>query len=241
MIEYNVYCDESCHLEHDNHDFMVIGAVYCPKEKVGEINFRLKQIKKDFGLSATQEIKWSKLSKSNYNVVKDMIYKFFDDDDLHFRVIIIDKTKLDFKKHKNQNYSSFYYVAYYEMLKAIISPNYNYNIYLDIKDTNSQTRIDKLKECLEKYINKTYSRKLVKKVQHVKSHEIQIMQLTDLLIGAIAYDYHYKNQTKSKSAIINLLKRLSGYDFRHTTLLREDKFNLLVLEEKNSVFRNLQQ
>ena len=32
MVEYNVYCDESCHLEHDNSNVMVIGAVYCPKK-----------------------------------------------------------------------------------------------------------------------------------------------------------------------------------------------------------------
>jgi len=38
MVEYNVYCDESCHLEHDNSNVMVIGAVYCPKKMVKKIN-----------------------------------------------------------------------------------------------------------------------------------------------------------------------------------------------------------
>ena len=28
---FNVYCDESCHLEHDNIPTMVIGAVWCPQ------------------------------------------------------------------------------------------------------------------------------------------------------------------------------------------------------------------
>jgi len=27
---YNIYCDESCHLEHDGIPTMVIGAVWCP-------------------------------------------------------------------------------------------------------------------------------------------------------------------------------------------------------------------
>ena len=27
---YNVYCDETCHLEHDGINDMVIGAVWCP-------------------------------------------------------------------------------------------------------------------------------------------------------------------------------------------------------------------
>ena len=35
---YNVYCDESCHLEHDHQNVMALGAVWCPLDKVREIN-----------------------------------------------------------------------------------------------------------------------------------------------------------------------------------------------------------
>ena len=30
---YNIYCDESCHLEHDHLGVMALGAVWCPAEK----------------------------------------------------------------------------------------------------------------------------------------------------------------------------------------------------------------
>ena len=43
---YNVYCDETCHLEHDNSNVMVLGAVWCPQSKLKEINERIRQIKK---------------------------------------------------------------------------------------------------------------------------------------------------------------------------------------------------
>lgn len=241
MIEYNVYCDETCHLEHDNHKYMIIGAVYCPKDKVRDINNRLYEIKTNGKLSKFQELKWTKVSNSNRDVVKNIIYKFFDDDDLHFRAIIINKDKLDFKKYNNQDFKSFYYVAYYEMLKVIFEPSSYYNIYLDIKDTNSQQRINILQQCLNNYINKTYCKNLIKKVQHVKSHEVQIMQITDLLIGAIAYDYQYNKKNKTKEEIINIIKNSSGYDFKQTTLLREQKFNLLLFNEgKQYDFKNLQ-
>lgn len=42
---YNVYCDETCHLEHDGINDMVIGAVWCPQNKLREINQRIKEIK----------------------------------------------------------------------------------------------------------------------------------------------------------------------------------------------------
>ncbi len=37
MTEYNLYCDESCHLEHDDSDVMVLGALIIPKDKKQEI------------------------------------------------------------------------------------------------------------------------------------------------------------------------------------------------------------
>ncbi len=36
--EFNIYCDESCHLENDLQKAMVLGAVWCSKDKSYEIN-----------------------------------------------------------------------------------------------------------------------------------------------------------------------------------------------------------
>ena len=41
---YNVYCDETCHLEHDNSNVMVLGAVWCPQSKLKEVNLSLIHI-----------------------------------------------------------------------------------------------------------------------------------------------------------------------------------------------------
>ena len=42
---YNVYCDESCHLENDRQKAMVLGALWCPMEKVREIADNIRGIK----------------------------------------------------------------------------------------------------------------------------------------------------------------------------------------------------
>ena len=44
-MEYNIYCDESCHLEHDGIKPMAIGAVWCPKEAKDIIFTRLVRLK----------------------------------------------------------------------------------------------------------------------------------------------------------------------------------------------------
>lgn len=40
---FNVYCDESCHLENDRQKAMVLGAVWCPLEKTREIAVRIRE------------------------------------------------------------------------------------------------------------------------------------------------------------------------------------------------------
>lgn len=49
-MEYNVYCDESCYMLDKDGDFMVIGAVYCPKKKVKEITNYILELKKNMEL-----------------------------------------------------------------------------------------------------------------------------------------------------------------------------------------------
>lgn len=69
---YNVYCDETCHLEHDNSNVMVLGAVWCPQPKLNEINERIRQIKKRNNVSETMEMKWTKISPAKVVLYKDL-------------------------------------------------------------------------------------------------------------------------------------------------------------------------
>ena len=60
-MEYNIYCDESCHLQNDHSKVMVLGAIWCLKEKRKEISIRLQEIKVKHGLAANFEVKWNKV------------------------------------------------------------------------------------------------------------------------------------------------------------------------------------
>jgi len=183
---YNIYCDESCHMENDHQNVMVLGAVWCPIDKVKEISIRIKEKKVEHGLSPKFEIKWSKVSPAKKKFYLDIVDYFFDDDDLHFRALIVpDKSKL---KHKEfgQTHDEWYYKMYFDMLKVIISPDARYRLYLDIKDTHGGTKVSKLHAVL---CNNMYdfSREIIEHVQIVRSHEVEILQMADLLIGAISY------------------------------------------------------
>jgi len=59
---FNIYCDESSHLENDHHQVMVLGAVWCPLDKSREIAVRIREIKRKHNMRPDFEVKWKKVS-----------------------------------------------------------------------------------------------------------------------------------------------------------------------------------
>lgn len=224
---FNVYCDESCHLENDGQNAMVLGAVWCPEDKRAEIAERIREIKRKHRLGAGFEIKWTKVSFSKVQFYQDVLDYFFDDDDLHFRGLIVpDKDQLDHLRFK-QTHDDWYYKMYFTMLKTIFDPEASYRIYIDIKDTLGNWKVNKLHEVL---CNNAmdFSRRMVSRIQRVHSHEIEQLQLADLLIGALSYRHRGLSSNKAKQQLIRRIQTRSGYELTRTTLSREDKLNLLV-------------
>lgn len=225
MDIYNIYCDESCHLENDHQKVMVLGSIWCLKDKAKEISDRIREKKIEHGLGRDFEIKWTKVSPAKKKFYLDLVDYFFDDDDLHFRALIVaDKSKLNHEQF-NHTHDDWYYKMYFDMLKVIISPEARYRIYLDIKDTRGGRKVAKLHEVLSnaKY---DFSRSIIEFIQLVKSHDVEILQMTDLLIGAVSYLNRGLAGNTAKEEIIQRMKGRSGYSLTNTTLYRENKVNI---------------
>jgi hypothetical protein len=223
---FNIYCDESCHLENDRQTAMVLGAVWCPLDKGREIAVRLREFKQKHLISTSLEVKWTKVSPAKRDFYLDLIDYFFDDDDLHFRALIVpDKGKLRHDAFPAQDHDTWYYKMYFDMLKVILRPDAQYRIYLDIKDTRGAEKVAKLREVL---CNNMYdfSRQVIERLQLVRSHEIEQLQLADLLIGAIGYLNRGLQGNAGKMAVIRRMQNRSGYTLTKSTLLREEKINL---------------
>lgn len=220
---YNIYCDESCHLEHDGLGVMVLGSICCPLEKTREIANQIRQIKETHNLPCKFETKWTKVSPAKVAFYTGLINYFFDNNDLSFRALIVpDKSKLQHDIHC-QTHDEFYYKMYFTSLKTILDPHCIYRIYLDIKDTHS----NKLQEviCNSMY---DFKRQIVKSVQPVRSHEVEQIQLADLLTGAVSYANRQLSSSPAKTALVDLIRTRSGYSLTQSTLLREKKFNVFV-------------
>ena len=223
----SIYCDESCHLENDHQSTMVLGAIWCPQEKVREINVRIREIKSKHKLSPGFEMKWTKVSPARVDFYQEIVDYFFDDDDLHFRALVVpDKSKLQHQRFA-QDHDDWYFKMYFDMLKILLTPNARFYIYLDIKDTCSAGKVAKLHEVLSHNMY-DFDRSIIRRVQTVRSHEIGILQLADLLIGAVSYANRRIQTSTAKLALVQRMRNRSGYSLSRTTLYREDKVNLFL-------------
>jgi hypothetical protein len=206
---------------------MALGAIWCPFDKKDEIFERLREIKVEHGLSPTFELKWNKVSMAKIDYYKDVLNYFFDNSNLHFRVLVVpDKSELDHEKYE-QTHDQFYYKMYFDMLKTIFAPNSFYNIYIDIKDTTGTKKVGKLHDvlCNNHY---DFSRDVIRRVQQVRSEEVELIALADFFTGAISYLFRGLNTSESKLKLIQKIKEKSGYSLQRSTLYKEDKFNLFI-------------
>ena len=95
------------------------------------------------------------------------------------------KARLDHARF-DQSHDDWYYKMYFTMLRPIFCAPHRYRIYLDVKDTRGGPKTRKLHEVLANSLY-DFDRQCIERVQLVRSHESELLQIADLLIGALTY------------------------------------------------------
>lgn len=223
---FNIYCDESCHLEHDRITTMVIGALVCPQHRARQVADAIRTLKHARGLTGPYELKWARISPSFLGLYEAALDLFFADDDLRFRAVIIDKTLLRHSEFVEQDHDTFYYKMHYTLLDKLITPPHQHFVYMDIKDTRSAKKMAKLHEVLR---NRKHDPacEVVRCVHPVRSEQVEQLQLTDVLIGAIAYANRGLASSAAKVRLVESLRTRSGLSLTSTTSLWAQKVNIL--------------
>lgn len=228
---YNIFCDESCHLESDGSAVMVLGALMCAEDMRKQHNQNIRELKEKYGISSWNELKWTKVSSGKMGFYEELIDYFLCNSDIKFRACVAPKDKLD-HEYYCQTHDEWYYKMYYNLLKKMIG-NESYKIYLDIKDTLGGKKVSKLREILA-YSHGDYSYSKIKGIYQIRSHESELIQLADLFIGALGYYhrgfYDTSNLKKGKQQIVYLLQRKAAVDFSRTSPYSREKFNIFIWE-----------
>lgn len=227
MTTFHVYCDESCHLERDGNNVMLLGSLWCPAEERHTIARALRDLKIRHGLKGNVELKWTKVSPAKLAYYKDVLDFFFDTEALRFRAVVVpDKTKL---RHESfaHSHDDFYYKLHFLLLRHWLDTDHQFRVFLDIKDTRSWEKTKKLHEVLanSKY---DFDRKIVTSIELVRSDQVELTQLADFLLGIVGYANRRLLSSAAKLALVEHARHRSGRSLTRTTLVSEPKMNIIL-------------
>lgn len=229
--KYNLYCDESCHLQYDSSEVMCIGGIVVPENRIIEYKNFIKAIKRENGI--LQEIKWNTISATHIEMYRKLI-SFFFSSEMAFRCILI-KNKSNISAHtmNREEYNSFYFSIIDKLIRFSVQhnggDNNDFRVYLDLKDTHGTKKLQAVNHALSQELSRG---NIVSHLQNIRSHESVFIQLADILIGAITYRARDLNGSSAKSNVVQFIEELSGYELNEGTEPGDLKFSIYDFQPK---------
>jgi len=230
---YDVYCDESRQdlivkkssiATHNR--FVCIGGIMIPTERREELKDSIKRLKEMHNLFG--ELKWGNVSPNKINFYLDLIDLFFStNSSIDFRTVVIDANVVNNKVFNDSDHELGYYKFYYQLLYHWIELQHQYNVFTDYKTNKDQTRLKKLKDIL----NAASLSNSVEIVQSINSIESLLLQLQNILLGAVGYKFNYgiDGKSEAKKAVIDRIEKHLGHPIRPTSKGYR-KFNVFMIE-----------
>lgn len=237
--DYLIYCDESCPLEKDGNDIMVIGAISCSYKNKQKIFEDLRILKEKHGMNSRTETKWVKVSNSKLDYYKDLVDYFVENDDIRIRILVAQNKKgLNHLKFNSGSYNNWYFKMYYYLLNKFVDENYTYYMMFDQKDKYTKNSLNKVKQRLQNEKVKTSLMDNIFNIdiKQINSKESELMQLLDVFLGATSYRnrnlYNKTNENKpkinGKDKIIQYIEQKTNRPLNEKTQPYEAKLNIFL-------------
>lgn len=155
-----------------------------------------------------EELKFTYASKYNLPLYKGFIDLFFNESDLTFHSLLFDKAKLDISKHFAGDFDRAYNSFTAELISRTIDTSDYITILADDVETKKNNNFEK---DIKEKIKAKCRRNALFGICRLESHAVSEIQLTDVLLGTVAYAYKLKYKFVSpgkNSAKLQLVKHL---------------------------------
>lgn len=228
------YCDESCHIQFDHVEYMSLVTVFCSKSRDKNINRDIRKIKEKYRIDANQELKWTKISNSNLQLYKEIINYISEKTYIRVRAVLAKKRSVDELKLRNKTYDQWYHSIYYYLLKhpldLITEAKVEFVdcfLFIDKKDIYTNENINILANYLNRHF--AYSHNFIPKA--VESHEHQLVQVADIIAGALTYRKRFPQSNTPKNELCNFIEEKLG-PLSVKSSYKSINYNLLIMEKE---------
>lgn len=182
-----VFLDETGSLNDKANRYFGLGMIKCMQPYYLDHELRLLRQKNNF----YDEIKWNTISKKKIPFIKKLIDIYFAIPGLKFSAVIINKDNIDFKTEFNNDT----YVAYQKFTESLLKNNLSKNEVLTVlADYITTPNHIKFEVDTKHFLNKEFERLAIAGIYRIDSHAVNLLQVTDLLLGAVIYDYKMRNK-----------------------------------------------
>ena len=175
------FLDESGSINDPKDPFFTVGFIKCSQPYYIASKIIYERTKQNFH----DEMKFNKLSKRNLNFAKFVLDLFFSTRSLYFHSYSLDKQGNYFNREFGGSPWKAYENISIRVLKSAISLN---EILIVIADYVTTPRDIRFEVNIKRRINKELNRLAIAGVCRFDSKTNNLLQLTDLMIGAINYD-----------------------------------------------------
>lgn len=240
MREIFVYSDES---RHRTERFLLLGGLWILREDIGSLEKKIADIRREAGftkddgtvVSFLGELKWSKANTKKYldlyKKVVDVFFNSIKNSQIRACIMLVDTHNDKIKEYNNLKEDGFFKLLYQLYLHNCRTPGI-YRIYPDrITNPRVDVNLAKLKSFLNSSLQKKFKDKVnpenrpeewVKEIKPIDSKTTDLMQMLDVVMGAIGF---YQNRHFEKENVSKPKKELMKYVMDHIVYSGIAKFD----------------
>jgi len=228
-MRFDVYCDESYPdlfaSRNPQARYMTIGGLWLHSSQRQLFKEAIHALRDEYRIGG--EFKWQKATPSKEMFYRRLARWFFEQEErLRFRCVAVDRQQVDLVRYHQSDQELGFYKFYYQLLHHWIFDFNDYLIFCDFKNNRHRDRLHVLQQCL----NASNLSSRVLQVQAVRSSESVLIQLADLLTGAVAARLNDALRDDSaKGRVVGTIESCLGHPIQHT-LRSEQKFNVFVID-----------
>lgn len=190
QVDTHIFFDESG--TGGDNLYLGMGIIVCSNPAI--VHEKLDAIRKKYRYF--NEIKFEKMSEKRFKICQ-LFLKIFKEEDIYFKAVVVNKKKVGIEYFDYKHWVRFNQMAN-DLINSVVSDTETVQIYADEKTSPAE---DNFSEYLLTHVIG------VKEIVIVNSKAYDLIQLCDLLLGAVRANYEkvVKNQYKKK-----LIKRVNS-------------------------------
>jgi hypothetical protein len=201
-----MFLDETGRLPVARDRFFAVGLLKVPEPAVIQRHMQRLRDQKEF----RAEMKWSEVRLNSLPLYRQALGFFFDCADAKFSCFVTDKTINDPIKRFGNQWRAYERLAT-SLLVGNISPGERVTV---LADEYSTPVTETFEENLRRLVDKKLQRQAVCGVCRMRSTGVDLFQILDVLLGAVAYDFKVAagliDTQNPKGRLLNFIKDRFG-------------------------------